>query len=71
MNKSLVANQTAVLLSMLTDTACKEIVLSVLDMIDDAAEMTELSADHSLIDPIKLSIRRACASNEKDERIEA
>lgn len=67
MNKELVANQTAVLLSMLTETACKEIVFSVLDMIDDAAEMTELQADTEVIEPIKLSIRTACLANRTEK----
>lgn len=60
MNHELIANQAAVLMSMLTPVALKNIMGGFVEMVEDAAELSEVRSDIAIINSIIATIRTAC-----------
>lgn len=64
MNHELIANQAAVLMSMLTPVALKNIMGGFVEMVEDAAELCEVRSDIAIINSIIATIRTACEADD-------
>lgn len=64
MNHELIANQAAVLMSMLTPVALKNIMGGFVAMVEDAAELCEVRSDRAVINSIITTIRTACEADD-------
>lgn len=67
MKKALITNLVSVLLAMLTPTALKNIVDGMLDMIEDAVNISENQIDDAVIKPLIQTIRNAFDIPDNDE----
>lgn len=63
MNKDLVINQSAMLLSMFTPTAVRHIAASIADMAEDAVDLSESIQSRIVIEPLIKTIRAACEND--------
>lgn len=68
MKKALITNLVSVLLAMLTPTALKNIVDGMLDMIEDAVNISENQIDDAVIKPLIQTIRNAFDIPDNDEK---
>lgn len=64
MDQDFVVNQSAWLLSALTEVACKNVSLALADMIEDSAELSEIRTDPAVVKSLINNIRAVCEKND-------
>lgn len=67
MDQDFVVNQSAWLLSALTEVACRNVSLALADMIEDSAELSEIRTSPEMVKSLIDNIRRACEVDERKE----